>query len=511
MPKIPISFDTGAYQDVNERLGGRILYNCHVETSPGAVNKEIIRSTEGVSQLINDVNGTFNTAIIVDSVLYYVAGGNFYSAPMPNGPSTNEGALPAIFGNTQAKLASNGKNVVILAPSGLNTEDYYFDIVGGTLATIVSKDADWTSFGKALDVAFKDGYYVFITENNIFHGDNSATADGLGFDPLSFDALPAASGAGVGLEVANSQLYAMTKRKTFLYQTAGTTPFSFARSVGLDLDIGLAAFSSKVSFEDQIIMIGNVAGGTLRTYLITGTSYRTLSNDYIEEKLKLYSDPKKMQVSSYEIRGHRFVHITQNVAAQGASTALVLDLTETTLRGVGMWHERALTSSGTILSNFYPIQQYLDATDATFGYVTVYAMGVRDAFRGATLYKIEEEETLGNAAVFDTTASQTFKQFTFQFIRSSGDPVNLNKIRLRFTDNVTTAELFYSTDGITYTTLGSFDLTNVDSKTAEWRRIGRFNNDVSFRVRFEADYVLNDSNPQLGNKAVSVIEGYLEV
>lgn len=511
MPKSPIKFDTGAYQDANGKLGGRILYNCHIETTPGAVNKEIIRSTEGYSQLINDVNGSFNTAIIVGDVLYYVAGTDFYSAPLPNGPSTSEGALPAIFGNSQAKLASNGKNIVILAPGGTSSEDYYFDISGSALATIVSKDADWTSYGKALDIVFKDGYYLFITENNLFHGDNSATADGLGFNPLSFAALPSASGSGAGLELANSQVYVMTRRKTFLYQTASTTPFSFARSVGFDLDIGLASFASKVSFEDQILMVGNTAGGTLRAYLISGTSYNTLSNDYIEDKLKLYSDPAKMQVSTFEIRGHRFVHITQNVAAQGSIPALVLDLTETSMRGFGVWHQRALTSAGSPIANFYPIQQYLDATDSETGYVSVYAMGVRDAFRGATLYKLEEDQTLGNAAVFDGSASQTFKQFTFQFIRNSGDPVTIKSIRLRFTDNVTTAELFYSIDGTTYTTLGSFDLTNIDSKTAGWRRIGRFNEDVSFRVIYEADYVVDDINPQAGNKAVSVIEGYFEV
>ena len=302
MPNIPIPFSLGSYEDTNVRLGERHLYNVYPETTSGAVSKSIARGVEGYSQVINDVNGSFNTAIIVDDVLYYVAGGNFYSAPMPNGPSANEGALSVIHGNSQSKLVSNGKNIVILAPAGSTSDDYYFDISGSTLATITSKDADYPSYGKALDVAFKDGYYLFITESALFHGDNSGTADGLGFDPLSFAALPSASGAGVGLEVANSQVYVMTKRKTFLYQTANTTPFSFARSIGFDLDIGLASFSSKVSFEDQILMIGATSGGTLRAYLIRGTTSSTVSNDYIEQQLKNYSDPAKMQVSTFRTK-----------------------------------------------------------------------------------------------------------------------------------------------------------------------------------------------------------------
>lgn len=511
MPNIPIQFGVGSYTDVNGELGARVNYNCYPETTAGAVNKEILRSVEGYTPIISDVNLSFNTSIIVDDVLYYIAGGNFYSAPMPSGPSALIGALPAVFANSQAKLVSNGQNIVILAPSGVAADDYYYDISGATFATIVSKDATYSGFGKALDVGFKDGYYLFITENNVFHGDNSSLGDGLVFNALSFDPLPAASGAGVGVEIANSQAYVMTKRKTFIYQTANTTPFSFARSVGFDLDIGLASFSSKVSFEDQVFMIGNVAGGTLRAYLIAGTSYKTVSNAYIENKFKLFSDPKKIQISTYELRTHRFVHVTQNVAAQGASPPIVWDQTESLTKGVDIWHDRALTSGGSQIANFYPIQQYLDATDASFGYVQVYAMGVRDAFRGATLYQLEEDQTLGNAAVFALAASQTFKQFTFQYLRAEGDPLKPKKVRFRFTDNVTNVELFYTTDGSTFSSLGAFDLTNIESKTAEWRRLGRFNEDVSFRLRYEADYEVNELNPAFGNKAVSVIEGYFVV
>lgn len=509
MANIPIPFSLGSYEDTSIRLGDRHLYNVYPETTPGAVNKGIARGVEGYKQIISDVNGSLNTSIIVDDVLYYIAGGNFYSAPMPNGPSANEGALSAVHGNTQSKLMSNGKNIVILAPSGGTSDDYYFDIAGSTLATITSKDADYPTFGKALDVTFKDGYYLFITETVLFHGDNVSTADGLGFNPLSFGLLPSANGAGVGLEVANSQVYVMTKSKTFLYQTAGTTPFSFSRSVGFDLDIGLASFSSKVTFQDQILMVGNTVGGTLRAYLISGTSATTVSNDYIEQQLKNYSDPAKMQVSTFELRTHRFIHITQNVAAQGTASALVYDLTESQLVGANTWHERAMTSGGAI-STAYPIQQYLDAADTTFGYVNTYAMGVRDGFRGATLYQMEPDQSLGNLDVFDFGTGQTFKEFSFQYLRSEGSSVMPKKIRLRFTDNVTTAELFSSTNG-TPVSLGVIDLTSIESKTAEWRRLGRYNEDVTFKVRFEADYVVNEFNPSFGNKPVSIIEGYFTV
>ena len=194
------------------------------------------------------------------------------------------------------------------------------------------------------------------------------------------------------------------------------------------------------------------------------------------------------------------------MAAQGTSAALVWDLTESSLRGVPVWHERALTSGGAV-STLYPIQQYLDATDTTFGYVNIYAMGVRDGFRGATLYELKEDQSLGNLDVFDFGTGQTFKELTFQYLRAEGSPLMPNKVRLRFTDNVTLAELFSSTAGA-FTSLGEIDLTSIQSKTAEWRRLGRYNEDVTFKVRFEADYVLNEFNPSSGNKAVSIIEGY---
>lgn len=191
MPRIPIDFSLGLYTDANPELGAREVYNCYPESTPGAVTKTVLRSVEGYAQRLSDINLSFNTGIFVGGVLYYLAGGTLYSSVSPYTASVSIGALPAIHGNSSSKIISNGKTLIIISLGGtLTVNDYYYDISGTTLATIESYDADFASFGKVKDVAYKDGYYVFVTANNIFHGSNSATTDGIDFNALSFAALP---------------------------------------------------------------------------------------------------------------------------------------------------------------------------------------------------------------------------------------------------------------------------------------------------------------------------------
>lgn len=513
MPKIPVDFSLGYYEDTNSRLGNRQNYNCYPETTVGAVNKTVLRSVEGYSKLLADSSSTPSDAIMVDGVIYYVARDRFYSSSSPYTTSTLIGNISAAFLNSPAKLVSNGKTIVILnTQTTAATDDYYYDIAGATLATIASFDADYAGFGKAKDVTFKDGYYVFITENAIFHGDNASTGTGLSFNPLSFAAIPAQAGAGVGLEVANSQVYVFTRKKTFIYQTASTTPFSFARSTGFDMDLGLTSYAGKTTFEDQIFVVGVTQGSVPQCYIISGTSFKYVGNQSADEFAGSITSLGRGIISSYQFRGHRFIHLAQNPIYSPIGPTIVLDLTETLIKGAPMWHYRAVASGlGGFISSY--IYKYLDISDIpSSGVGSVFALGVRDGFRGATIYKARLDQSYGNSEVFDlTTSDENLFSYTFPFIRADGEPVDLKRVRLRFTDNVTEVELFITEDGTTFTSLGSFDLTNIDSKTAEWRRIGRVNEDAAFKVHYKTDYVSNQLNAGFGNKAGSLIEGYLEV
>lgn len=517
MPKIPIDFSLGAYEDNNSRLGNRDVYNCYPETTPGAVNKTILRSVEGYSSIMQaPSSGDFNDAIIVDEVIYFISSNKLYSCSSPYTSSSSIATFTGFYHNGgPTKMVSNGKNIVILAvdqnTGSATTDDFYYDIATNTLATIQSKDADYSSYGKAIDVVFKDGYYLFITETNLFHGDNSATGDGLAFNPLSFSALPSASGSGVGVEVANSAVYVFTKSKTFLYQTAPTTPFSFSRSTGQDIEIGLSSSQSKVSFDDNIFLVANTSSSRPAAKIISGTSVLPAGNDYVDELLaNLSGASNDLQISVYEIRGHKMVHCMEQQATSSVSQAFVYDFTESQIKGAPVWHFRAMyDGSGGFSTN--KISKYLDISRAATN-SRLFAMGTYGSSNVAALYVSDQDESFGNSNVFNLSLSaENGFLYTFPFIRADANPVNMKSVKLRFTEDVTTVTLYVSTDGSSFTSLGEIDLTNVNSKTAEWRRLGRFNEDALFKVLYQTDWALNELNPQLGNKAGSLIEGYFVV
>lgn len=513
MPKIPVDFSLGYYEDANHRLGNRQNYNCYPETTVGAVNKTVLRSVEGYSKLLQDRSIKGNDAIMVNGIIYFMSGERLYSSASPYTSSADLGFVSAVFNTAPAKLISNGKTVIILSPATNDpATDYYYDIAGGTVQSIAASDVDYISFGKARDVTFKDGYYLFITDTILFHGDNVATGTGLSFNPLSFAAIPTQAGAGVGLEVANSQVYVFTRKKTFIYQTASTTPFSFARSTGFDMDLGLTSYAGKTTFEDQIFVVGVTQGSVPQCYIISGTSFKYVGNQSADEFAGSITSLGRGLISSYQFRGHRFIHLAQNPVYSPIGPTIVLDLTETLIKGAPMWHYRAVASGlGGFISSY--IYKYLDISDIpSSGVGSVFALGARGGFRGATIYKAELDQSYGNSEVFDlTTSDENLFSYTFPFIRADGEPVDLKRVRLRFTDNVTEVELFITEDGTTFASLGSFDLTNIDSKTAEWRRIGRVNEDAAFKVHYKTDYVSNQLNAGAGNKAGSLIEGFLEV
>lgn len=507
MPKVPIQFSNGSYIDTNPKLGLREVYNCYPETTVGSVNKTVLRCAEGFYQRLNDVTRAASDAIFVDGVLYYVAGDHLYSSGSPYTVSTDRGALSAGYTNGKCKMVSNGKNIVILLlESGATTaDDYYYDISTTTLQSIQAKDATYSSFGKAKDVTLKDGYYVFVTALTVFHGDNVGTGDGITFNALSFDTLPAQSGTGEGIEEAGGQLYVFARKRTFLYQTSSTTPFSFTRSQGLDMEIGLVGALLKTTADDQIFLIGNTKGSQPGAYVISGTSYQYAGNDFIDNALDTNVTGSSMMVSTYKKRGHRFFHIAQIGVKSLYGAAYVFDLTETQIQGAPIWHQRAI-NDGTGFSDNY-IQKYLDSNDAQFNQVLI-AFGGRAPGLRATVYIEDEAQSYGNGYVFDNTLfNQNGFQYVWPYLRSDGDPVKIQALRLRFADYVTTVELFVSESGGAFVSLGEFDLTTYDTKTAEWRRLGRFEDDVTFKVLFSTEYTIG-FNPEDGNQACSIIEGY---
>lgn len=497
MPKIPIPLEAGYFQDDQYRVGSRELYNCYPETNPGQATKTTIRTSPGYEIDVADQTGSPNTGIRVSGVNYYLIENRFYREP--SGTSILVGSVSAEFATEQAYMVSNGKTIIMGTSS--TSQMWYYDISGGTLDLIVNKDANFGTLRNGDDVkhaAYKDGYYVFITPYRIFHGSNDSSTDGLTFNALSFQPLPYGS-VGTALASASGVLYVMTSLRTYLYQTAPTTPFSFSKSIGSDISVGSS--SNRVAvFEDRLFFQGGTVSGSIGTFIIEGTSYQAVGTERIDSTINT------AVFSSFQFNNHVFIHCAPSevsgVAASGRPT-YVLDYTETKIKGYPVWHRRGVYDGNGGFDNF-----------GILFYEGSFILGVQGSSRDAAIYNIDggvRSSCWGNSYQFGlTTTNENGFSFSFPFIRNEGSATVIKKVRLRFSDYVTNAELFSSVDGEIFVSLGVIDLTDIDSKTAEWRRLGRYNQDVMFRVVWSTE-LFDSLNPDQGNRGSNLIEGYFEV
>ena len=482
MPNIPIDFTTGYYVDSAVKTANRDVVNCWPETN--AQNQTtILRSCENYQEQEGTSTKNYGNSIIVGDTIYGIEGtGQFFSIDINSTTYTAIGSLPsAIF--VPYRLATNGDSIVMVNyQSTTKTHDFYYDIGTATLATITSKDADYSGFEKAIDVVYKDGYYLFITKNTLFHGDNFiSTGDGLAFDPLSFAVIPAEAGDGRGVEVANSQVYAFTAKATLLYQTVATTPFSFSRSVGFDIDLGLTDPCAKITFEDSIFLLGKSSGTGASAFILSGQSYTQVSNSELDALLRSLS--YRAVMSTYRANGHRMITMRSHLAQGTATDPLVLDYTETQIKGVPVWHRRTFSASGV-----WPIYEYFSTSESTSSFdAEGFAMGIRNSgFKGTTLYQVKNNEIIGDPSEFDMAGLTRSMTYTFPAIRAGGDPFFIKSIRMMWSGSVQNVELFVTTDNNSFSSLGSFDLTTSTTKVAEWRRVNRFSDQAGFKIVFDS-------------------------
>ncbi len=484
MPDTPIDFAYGDYEDPSSEVAFRRVLNCHAETTPGRNTKTIVRANEGF-QFPTAVSGLFQCSVVSNGINYCVIrepGGQdklyTYSANTTSTTMIFLANLGATGGADQSTLraATNGKNLVFVDNIVSSGNDYTYDI-STTTVTQLSTVANYVS--GVTDVIQKDGYYLFIAGSVLFHGDNSISGGGSGlvFNALSIQTLPNGDVQGKALVVANSVIYALTLTGTYLYQVASTTPFSF--SVAQNTFINIAAFISTAVITDgkRIFLRGSADNGPYGYYMIEGTSYQLLSD---EPTIEITSGPN---FYNYRLNSHQFYGFTGQGPNDGDpffEASRTYDLTESRLRGYPVWHTRDYiqTSDGE-LSYDYPIVHYQSASRLLM------AFGYSEDSAETSLVLVDQASCLNEASFFGITQSvERHFEFTFPYIRNDSKPFTIKSVSLMFNGNAKEVELFQTTDGVNYVSLGEIDISGNTSNVGEWRRIGRFEADVSFKIRF---------------------------
>jgi len=503
MPKIPIDFAYGDYEDAAPAVENRRVLNCYPETTPGDNARTIVRGVEGYNVAGSSVfTGRWIQTLETNNKLFHLIndGGVLKLYDGISLAKTYATAGDVKF----AKMASNGKFIVILVitlngGSATSSNDQYYDLstfgIGGQM---IVKDANWAGFGKAADVTFSDGYFVFTTTETIFHGDNVATGDGLTFNPLSFTTPPAEAGILSGVERANSQVYVFSQNRAFIYAVSPTVPFSFQLNKSFSVNINNLSYLTKISIGDSIYCIGSTDfTQVLGFYEISGSQVIQLKtfNGAINA---VTANP----MYSYSINKHSFVGFTYK--EQGFQTeediAYCLDITESRMRGYPVWHRRGMVldaDNDSVVNGSYPIVSYVNNNNLSN---VVQAIGLNLDTDTTTLYNVLENSSLNEASFFDIDPVEVrVFEYSFPIIRNDSEPLFIKSISLGFNDNVATAELMQSIDGENYTSLGEFDLTTITSHRAEWRRLGRYETDVVFKVRTTT---VEETKP------MTIIDGY---
>ena len=509
MPRIPIDFTLGAYEGAfyNQGGGSRDAINLYPETMNGGIEKPILKAPSGIT-LNGEAfgSGAFRGGIKVGKYYYCVVGTDFYEVE----PFVSYTVKGVVANADRYIFANNGEYVVLVDPD--STNDYAYDLNTSTLTTIASIDADYSGFGTALDVVYKDDYFVFCTESAVFHGDTVYDAGkGLAFDPTSFDNIPTEAGTVSGLAVANSQLYVMGYYKTMIFQNVGTVPFAFQRNVNLDIEVGLMFSTAKLVVGEMIYFYGSSGNRTAAIYRISGSQFESISMG--QEILTGFSNAaagNEALFTSYGDRRHQFLLITGSEATFTQKT-MVYDITESSLKGFPVWHTRGYVdeTSPSELLEYYPVKYAsIDTAESSGSSIDVqFILQKYDssgAVDGCQIGSLSENRTIDMSQ--SITGAVAGFSYGFPFIRDGGDSVKIKSVRLRFNENVNKVELLSSETGEVSDQLshGVIDMTAQGNvRSCEWRRINRFSSQVMFTLRIT----------EIGsyNKQTSVFDGHVEV
>ena len=287
MPKIPLDFTNGENSNPISAVANSPSLNLYPQVDK-STGKPYLACTHG-SDTTYTLGSNNSIAEAITAPLSAVSQSDVtYSIVGVSGGDPelwSNGTLKSVLtGRPSAQLlgswrmATNGINIVAVNPSGTTADDFVYDIAGGTVANL-DVDPNYAGFGKAKDVVYHNGKYVFITVAAVFHGDLKTDAgQGVAFNALAFAELPLTSGQGAGVEVASGALYAFGTEQTVLYQDTGTTPFSYVLRVNDKITVGVEYASSKKVVGNTIYLLGASSSSIISAYAINGITASRIDN-----------------------------------------------------------------------------------------------------------------------------------------------------------------------------------------------------------------------------------------
>jgi len=328
MPQISIV--SGIYS--NNRADYRQSYpiNFYPVAMENGLSNSYLRQVPGVVPFAMG-EGAARGAIEFNGLVYQISGGQFIRI-YSNCVTELLGAIP---GSGPVSIAKSIDRICIVADG----KAFYWTAGGGL------KQITDPNFGRAIDVIYVDGYFLFIDEQFIF---NSSLQDPTVINPLSFGSAESEGDANVAIVKVRNESYVCGTETIEVFQNVGGAGFPFARVAGAMITKGVVGTKAAVEVEDALFFVGSGRGEAPSAYLAAGGQAQKIATDEIEKVIQGYSPVTLRDVTcqTYSLSGQYF--LTINLPDQ----TLVYDLYGSRAAGVPLWHIRKSGSGPYRLRDF---------------------------------------------------------------------------------------------------------------------------------------------------------------
>jgi len=364
---MPIAPFTGFYIDEAKNLANQECLNLFpvlIETK-GPMNPQALRSPAGLVEFSPDAGeGPCRGMIRLEDELYTVHGDRFYKVDAA-GVKTALGDV--VVGSGRVHMSENGFVITVVVPG--EVEGYFYDKALDTFTEIA--DPVFIDYGNKLDVAYIDGYFVYLTDKEFFLSSLVTDNHGQNFDGLDFSTADYSTDNNVAVEVVKGELYIFGLNSIEVFSNTADT-FPFTRIPGAAIDRGLSSSFAVIDFQNTYLFLGAGENEGISIWSgLSGQSERisTPSIDNILQGLPR-DDLANAYAFKYSESGNFFCCFT--VPNQ---ITLVYDQTSSQKFGKHVWHRRSSSTTAAGVSRVSHFEQVYgqimagDSVDGRLGQV----------------------------------------------------------------------------------------------------------------------------------------------
>jgi len=246
-----------------------------------------------------------------------------------------------ITGEKPVRFAFNGFTLVIIS----DNKGYFYSLADSSYEEIT--DPIFSSFGKVIDVTYKDGYFFYMTEEYIFNGSLVTDNDGKDFPALSFGSAEVEPDGNTAIHTSSNQLYGCGLNTIQVFESVGGTGFPLQNIQGATIQKGVIARDTVIDYQGYMTFLGGDEGENPALYLVRGSSIQKVTTPAIENYIENLGQEEIEQAVCwvYQQSGSNFLVLDIG------SASFVYDMTASQKTGRAIWHERK--SGITTIEDFF--------------------------------------------------------------------------------------------------------------------------------------------------------------